>query len=185
MVAAIIAGPILAVQVQKYLESFNESKKRKMALFETLMSTRGDKAFHTHVTALNKIDIEFYGKSVLGIRSQSNGEKKVTKAWKMYNDHLNSRDGADEYKAWALRGEPLFINLLYVMSQHLGYEFDEVQLRRDFYKPQGHVNVQTDQEIIRAGIVDVLAGRKPIPVVVTYLPPYTPIEPSTNVKSQD
>jgi hypothetical protein len=156
-----------------------------MALFETLMSTRGDKAFHTHVTALNKIDIEFYGKSVLGIRSQSNGEKNITNAWKMYNDQLNSRYVADEFKAWASRGDQLFIKLLYVMSQHLGYEFDEVQLKRDFYKPQGHVNVETDQEKIRAGIVDVLDGLKPIPVAVTYLPPYPPIEPSTNVKSQD
>ena len=40
MIAAVLSGPILAVQVQKAIESWKESKHRKTAIFKTLMSTR-------------------------------------------------------------------------------------------------------------------------------------------------
>ncbi len=40
MTAAVIAGPILAVQSQKIIESFLSKKQRRLNLFHTLMSTR-------------------------------------------------------------------------------------------------------------------------------------------------
>ncbi len=183
MIAAVIAGPILAVQAQKYLESLKENKRRKMVLFQTLMSTRANRVSHAHVSALNMIDIEFYGKTVLGKRSQSSGEKKITNAWKVYNDQLNTKFTDDRLDAWAEKRDELFTALLYAMSQHLGYDFDEVQLKRDCYKPLAHGDVETEQQKIREGLVAVLDGKKAIPMAVTYLPPYHPIEPEAPEKS--
>ncbi|GIU03407.1 hypothetical protein TUM4261_00750 [Shewanella sp. c952] len=184
MVIAVIAGPILAVQAQKYLESIKENKRRKMGLFHTLMSTRANRVSQAHVSALNMIDLEFYGKTLFGKRSQSAGEKKITNAWKVYNDHLNEKFTKDRLGAWADKRDDLFTALLYAMSQHLGYDFDEVQLKRDCYKPMAHGDVEAEQQKIREGIVAVLDGKKSIPMAVTYLPPYHPIEPEmADVKS--
>ena len=161
MIAAVIAGPILAVQAQKCLESLKANKRRKMALFQTLMSTRANRASQAHVSALNMINIEFYGKTVLGKRSQSSGEKKITNAWKVYNDQLSSKCSDDTIAAWADKGDELFTALLHTMSQHLGYDFDEVQLKRDCYKPMAHGDVETEQQKIREGLVAVLDGKNP------------------------
>lgn len=185
MIAAVIAGPILAVQAQKHLESLKENKRRKMSLFQTLMSTRANRVSQAHVSALNMIDIEFYGKKIFGKRSQSNGEKKITNAWKVYNDHLNSKFTEERLDAWADKRDELFTALLYTMSQYLGYDFDEVQLKRDCYKPAAHGDVEADQQKIREGLVAVLDGKKSIPMAVTYLPPYHPIEPEVVEKVEE
>lgn len=59
MVAAMIAGPILAVQAQKIIESLQRKRDRRLTLFFTLMSTRATRLAPDHVSALNMIDIEF------------------------------------------------------------------------------------------------------------------------------
>ena len=177
MIQAVIDGPILAVQAQKYLESIKESKKRKLQIFHALMSTRATRLAQDHVAALNMIDIEFYGKTRFGKRHQSSGEKKITNAWKVYNDHLNNQASEDRIDAWAEKSDELFTSLLYFMAQHLGYEFDEVQLKRDCYRPIAHGDIENEQHKLRQGLVAVLDGKKPIPMAVTYLPPYHPIDP--------
>lgn len=40
MTAAVIVGPVLAVQIQKTLEQFRERKQSRFSIFRTLMSTR-------------------------------------------------------------------------------------------------------------------------------------------------
>ncbi|MCG0019452.1 DUF6680 family protein [Vibrio parahaemolyticus] len=64
-IGAVIIGPILAVQAQKIIENITERKRRKLQLFHTLMETRATRLSGAHVSALNMIDLEFYGKSVL------------------------------------------------------------------------------------------------------------------------
>ena len=71
-VAAIIIGPILAIQIQKILDNLREKKKRRITIFKTLMSTRATRLNKEHVEALNMIDIEFYGRMFFGIQYQTN-----------------------------------------------------------------------------------------------------------------
>jgi len=177
MIIAVIAGPILAVQAQKYLEGLKENRSRKMRLFQTLMSTRATRLAQEHVAALNMIDIEFYGKNRFGKRSQSAGEKKITNAWKIYNDHLGSQVPDNRAQSWADKRDELFTSLLYALSEHLGYDFDEVQLKRDCYRPNAHGDIENEQHKLRAGLVAVLEGKKSIPMNVTSLPPYHPVDP--------
>jgi hypothetical protein len=186
MVASVIAGPILAVQAQKRIELLRDKKQRKLRVFYTLMSTRATRLSSEHVGALNMIDIEFYGRKIFGHRWQSRDDKSVTNAWKTYNDHLNSKipddikdkpEKVDSWNdLWNRKCFDLFAALLYAMSQALGYDFDEVQLKRDCYSPIAHGSLEKDQEVIRAGMVALMSG-KPLPIAVAYLPPYHPIDP--------
>lgn len=98
-IAAIILGPILAVQAQKILEGRREKRTRRLDLFRTLMKTRAERISRDHVQALNMIDIEFYGRRIFGRRFQIKKEKRVTNAWKTYNDHLNQRTQYDSIES--------------------------------------------------------------------------------------
>jgi len=170
MVAAIIAGPILAVQVQKIIESLQRKRDRRLKIFFTLMSTRATRLAPDHVSALNMIDIEFYGRRILGVRLQTSSEKKVTNSWKTYNDHLGTEYAPERFDAWNERVFELFTSMLYAMSQALGYDFDEVQLKRDCYRPKGHNEIEDQQYAIRNGMVEILTGKKSLPMAVTYFP---------------
>lgn len=169
MILAVILGPILAVQTQKYLELIQETEKRKLHIFRTLISTRATKLSQDHVTALNMIDIEFYGKKYFGKRNQSEGEKKITNAWKLYNDHLNNNSPYGNPDIWNEEVDKLFNSLLYSMAKHLNYDFDEVQLKRDCYRPMGHENIEKSQLKILQGLVEVLDGEKAIPMTIESL----------------
>jgi hypothetical protein len=178
MVVAVIAGPILAVQAQKRIERIREKRGRKLRIFHTLMSTRATRLSPEHVSALNMIDLEFYGVKILGHRWQSKSEKKVTNAWKTYNDLLNDKAFVENrFEAWSEKRDELFTAVLYAMSQALGYDFDEVQLKRDCYRPVAHGDIENEQHKIRKAMVDVFEGTRPLPIAVTYLPPYRPIDP--------
>lgn len=107
MTMAIILGPILAIQAQKTIEVFQETRKRRMELFRTLMSTRAERLNRNHVQALNMIDIEFYGRLLPFIRTryQTKKEQAVTHAWKSYNSHLNQKDEYDSLDQWGKKGD--------------------------------------------------------------------------------
>ncbi|MHA6848823.1 DUF6680 family protein [Ralstonia syzygii] len=54
MVGATIAGPILAVQAQKWVERAREATNRRSLIFTTLMATRQSRISMEHVRALNQ-----------------------------------------------------------------------------------------------------------------------------------
>lgn len=163
-ISAIIIGPILAVQAQKFLEAVRYKKQRRLNLFHTLMSTRATRVSNEHVGALNMIDIEFYGRKIFGHRFQTPTEKSITNAWKNYNDQLNTPYAPEQLAMWADKGDVLFTTLLYKMSNALGYDFDEVQLKRDCYRPIAHGNLDEEQHKLRTALIEVMEGRKPIPI---------------------
>lgn len=78
MVLAVFVAPVFAVQVQKLIEQFQETRKRQLHIFKTLMATRATGLSLDHVQALNLIDLECKGKRF----------KKTREAWKSYLDHL-------------------------------------------------------------------------------------------------
>ena len=54
VITAIIIAPVLAVQVQKYIESKKEKRNRKMQIFTNLMATRATPLYPIHVESLNR-----------------------------------------------------------------------------------------------------------------------------------
>lgn len=173
MTVAVILGPILAVQAQKFIERTQEKKNRRMALFKALMSTRAERLNRDHVQALNMIDIEFYGRLLpfLKTRYQTRKEQAVTHAWKSYNSHLNQKDEYESLDQWIKKGDELFTNMLYAITQSLNYDYDKVQLQRDCYRPIAHGNIENTQLAILDGLDQLVNKGRPLPMFVVNFPP--------------
>jgi len=173
VILAIVIAPILAVQIQKFIENTKEIKVRKMNIFRTLMSTRATPLFPQHVEALNMIDIEFFN------------NKEITDAWKLLLDNFENypQDTKDpnylaKLDACSEKSKDLLADLLFEMAKSLNYTFDKVHLKRGAYIPKGHADYMLDQEFIRRAFVGVLSGQVPIPIKVVSVP-------SEEVQSQD
>lgn len=179
-VIAIVMGPILAVQAQKISELVREKRIRKVVIFKTLMATRASRVSFDHVKALNMIDIEFYGKRILGVKFQSNKYNRVTLDWKTYHDNLNAKDDDTKSKTWLDKNDELFIDLLFEISGALGYDFDKIQLKRGAYSPIAHGEQEIDALTIRRSLSKILSGEEALPMKVVSMPGYklVPIEDS-------
>ena len=106
-IVAILAGPVLAIQIQKYLEEKRELKRRKIRVFRELMVTRSTVLSPRHVEALNTIQMEFSAKDP--------NEKKVLDAWQLYINHLSRRNVPDA-ATWTARGPEILEDLLLEMA---------------------------------------------------------------------
>lgn len=176
MVAAVIAGPILAVQAQRWVEILRERRNQRLYTFKRLMATRGATVSPGHVEALNMIDLEFAG----------NGKKDVAvrRRWREYLDHLGSLPQDPDQQgrqldSWSQRNGELLADLLVDMGNAVGYDFDRVQVRRGIYTPVGHANFELETQALRRGFLEVLVGRRTIPLDVRSLPG-VPMIPADN-----
>jgi hypothetical protein len=172
-IVAALLGPILAVQAQKAVEAYKERRTSKFKVFEKLMATRASTVSVEHVQALNMIDLVFFGSIKFGFHRRSRKEQLVLDAWKEYLDHLNTRTDPSNMHAierWAERKDNLFIEMLYAMSQDVGYKFDKVQLKRGAYSPMAHEKIDSENEALRQATLAVLAGKQSLNMNVTSFP---------------
>lgn len=152
-IIAILVGPVAALYIQRRLDISREARNRKLGVFKTLMSYRATSLAPVFVQALNLIDVEFDG--------DNEKEKNVRNAWKELLDLLNnfrSTPNAQE------KTRELTADLLQAMGLCLGYDFDRVQVKKGAYYPEGLVNTEQEQHAVRRGILDVLQGKRRIPV---------------------
>ncbi len=150
-ILAILLAPLVAVQVQRWLEVFREERGRRLHVFKTLMATRAATVSPEHVQALNMIDLEFHGKRY----------KSVTDAWKAYLDHLASfpkEAGEPAQQQWADRRVDRLTTLLMEMGKCLGYEFDEVHVKKGVYAPEAHGQIENENMLLRRGLLQLLYG---------------------------
>lgn len=153
-------GPIIAVQLQKFIERRSAGKNNKEAIFRTLMATRAIRAGSPdHVQALNMIDLYYASNSVR--------DKSVRTAWKIYFDALQQPidPRSPDIQSKMDRHVDLLVDLLHAMSGALGYDFDKVQIKRGAYYPQSHFDDLIARQIIREGMVRVAQGQAALPVV--------------------
>lgn len=160
MVLATAVSPLIAVQVTRYLDDRNEERGRKLQVFKTLMATRAQNISPIHVEALNRIDLEFSAK-----RKQ---EKPVVEIWQQYLDHLGNE--AMDATAWNQRRVDLLVDLLYAMGQSLAYDFSKTQIKNGIYSPAAHGRIETEQERVRQLTLELLEGKRPLPMWVANLP---------------
>lgn len=172
MVFAVLAGPLLAVQVQKWLETRRDRRARQLHIFRVLMATRHAAISPGHVEALNMIDVDFQSVHA------------VTSAWKAYLDHLSNAPQEDPkdpalWKArnatWAERSPEILAHLLHAMATSLGYRFDETHLKRHVYSPRGLADLEIDQLIIRRGAAMLLSNQTALRIVDASQRPSEPL----------
>lgn len=159
MIGAVLIGPLIAVQTQKWIEKSRAGFEQKLWVFKTLMATRGTTVAPLHVQALNMIELEF------SMKKQC--EKQVIEAWKLYLDHLcegphdfQAEDYQSKLNSWSEKSKDYLVDLLHKMALSLGYDFDKVQLKKGAYTPKGHADLEMEQYFIRKGVIDIIAGNK-------------------------
>jgi hypothetical protein len=154
-VAVALAAPIIALQLQKWLDGRHESRSRKLTIFKNLMMYRLTPLSPNFVQSLNLLDLEFDGKN--------EKERAIRERWKILLDHFNNYAAA---KDPVEKGRELTVELLKAISKYFNYDFDEVYLKRGAYYPQLFVDVEQEQHALRRGFLDVLNGNRRIPVGV-------------------
>jgi len=159
MILATALSPVIAVQVTRYLDDRNEERGRKLRIFKTLMATRAYNISSAHVEALNSIDLEFSLKKRI--------EKLVVETWQQYLDHLGNQQM--DPAAWNIRRVDLLVELLYAMGISLGYDFNKTQIKNGTYSPTAHGRIDDEQSRIRSLMLEVLDGKRELPMRVTRL----------------
>lgn len=152
-IIAILVGPVAALYIQRRLDISREGRNRKLGVFKTLMSYRATALAPVFVQALNLIDVEFDG--------DNEKERNVRNAWKELLDLLNNYRSTPNAQE---KTRELTADLLQAMGTCLGYDFDRVQVKKGAYYPEGLVNTEQEQHAVRRGILDVLQGKRRIPV---------------------
>jgi hypothetical protein len=169
MIMATAISPLIAVQVTRRLDERNEERGRKLQIFKTLMATRAYNVSHTHVEALNRIDLEF--------SASRKSEKAVLDAWQQYLDHLANITQNSE--SWNEKRVDQLVDLLYAMGKSLGYDFNKTQIKNATYSPRVHSRVENEQETLRQMTLELLEGKRVLPMFVTNLPNQTAADKAT------
>jgi hypothetical protein len=160
MILAVLIGPICAVRLTRHLDNKKEIRERKLEIFKTLMATRSYSVSWDHVVALNRIDLEF--------AKNKKDERDVVNAWKAYHDLLS--DKTIPFEQWSTKRLDLFVDLLHTMAKVLDYDFDKTHIKNSAYSPIAHESIEAEKKAIRAGLIELLEGRKSIPMNIVNSP---------------
>ncbi len=160
IVFSTLMGPVLAVQAQKLIERATEKSRRRFAVFNALMVTKGTRLDLEHVRALNSIDIEF------------RDYPKVIEAWRLYVAHLNALyDRTNEAQSiqWQAKGSDLFIELLAQIAKAVRVKIDRERLS-GIYIPEGHFKREVAQLEVLNNAAAVLSGKQSLKMSVVDFP---------------
>ena len=150
---AIVLGPILAVQAEKWIERLMEERREKLIIFRTLMRTRNNIVSHEHVDALNMIALVFSKKK--------RKDLEVLKKWDSYLNFRNSPAPTSTEPAvqleFANRAANHLKNLLIAMATTLGHRFDQEHIER-VYSPQAHNLEAAENQAARQLLLRLLRG---------------------------
>jgi len=165
MIVAVFIGPIVAVQLTELLRRRQDTQKRRVHVFRTLMATRRSNLAATHIEALNLLELEFH--------SSHAQDKKVVDGWKMYLGHLcdpnyQPKDG------WEQRRQELLVDLLYEMNVAIGYSFDKSSIKSGSYAPQAYCDFEGENTESRKLWLEILRGQRELPMRASIVPPPVP-----------
>jgi len=160
VILAILIGPIIAVQLTRYLDNQREIRERKVNIFKTLMATRAYTISWAHVEALNRIDLEF--------DKNDRKEREVIEAWKEYLDLLHNTSIPIEQ--WGVKRIDILVELLHKMARVLNYDFDKTHIKNSSYSPRAHGETEDQHAALRKGLIEVLDGKRPVPMEITNWP---------------
>ena len=163
IILATLVAPVLAVQAQKWIERFRDSNRRKEQIFNVLMTTRGNRLSDKHVEALNTVGMEYH-------HYKNGAGADVVKAWRGYIHFLNSNKITPDQIYKPLEEQVLkelndrFVQLLCAMSNFLGYDYDEVSIRTDYYMPSISDRNNENSIVINEGLAAVFRNQYAVPV---------------------
>lgn len=158
IIVATFTGPVAAVLVTRWVDKLRDREKRRLEIFRALMRTRKMPLSQDHVSAINLIEVEFHER------------KKVMAGLKELLDHFHEGYGVnktvDELKAANDKSDMLRTSLLSAMADALGYKFEQMEIHRGGYTPQGWGVELDEQMTARRGLAELLSGRRTLPISV-------------------
>jgi Family of unknown function (DUF6680) len=156
-IIAIFSGPILAVIVTRFIDHRRLKQTRRLEVFRTLMRTRRMRLNPDHVGALNLVEIEFYS------------EKAVIDSWKAYWNHLHPVLPPNQTEVQQMQlirdRDALLTKLLHAMAKSLRIDIEQLDILEGGYAPQGWLDDEMTEKQLRALTLDILSGRRGIPVM--------------------
>lgn len=155
MIAAVFAGPIVAVQLTEYLRKQQDTHNRRVHIFRTLMTTRRSILAVAHIESLNLLELEFH--------SSNQRDKKIVDSWKLYLAHLCDKEYQPK-EGWEQKRQELLVDLLYDMSIAIGYSFDKSSIKTGAYSPQGHSDFENENTEARKLWLEILRGNRELPM---------------------
>lgn len=146
----LMLSPVIAIQVQKWLQDRQNKIERKRTIFRTLLTSRGNQNSEKCLEALHLIDIEF----------KDSKSAEVIEKWQTYSDYLinnalpDSKTQDEHYTA-----------LLFAISKHLKYNHDISILRKNYYTPKSlFTRGEYEKELLEL-IREIREGKIRIPIV--------------------
>lgn len=170
IVLATVAGPILAVQAQKWIESARAVAGRREYVFSQLMATRGARLDPDHVRALNMIDLAYYGRRLFGRPLRGKKSQAVLDCWRDYHDRLSTNTSTfsdGQWSAFIEQNEEIFLRLLDAMATERGINLDRAVLRKGAYHPNAMVEAFREGNLLRTKALAVLSGEQTLKVDIT------------------
>src|SRR6185312_3877740 len=111
---------------------------RRLNVFYALMRTRASPLAPDAVNALNAVPLEFYKLT------------NIMTAYRTFIAHTFTPGAGTQ--PWNDRRIDLLMDLTHSIGQKLGYKFTVAELKREFYAPQAHQDVDMDTFAIRSGL---------------------------------
>ena len=177
-VFATFVGPIAAVLLTRFVDRRREQERRRLDLFRILMRSRRMPLSPDFVGGLNLIEIEFID------------HPEVLKAWRTLLENFEGAPAAtqqDEARIGQKR-DYLRTVLLSQIAKSLRFNIPDLEIFRGGYSPQGHIDAEQEQAIVRRFYVDIALGRKgfpTIPIPQVGAPQQPPLSPPTTENSKD
>lgn len=155
IICATLAGPILAVWASEWRQARREAVEQRHKVFQTLLGTRSNRLNREHVDALNRIDFVFQGSNYAQVRE----------AWLLYRKHLQSSQAGltdQALQAFLAKSDDLLADLLFEISNSLGFSFSKSYIIEKSYRPDAHFISDVSLVEIQHLLLQVLKNGRPI-----------------------
>jgi hypothetical protein len=103
------------------------------------------------------------------IQTEFHDDEKVISAHKRYIDNLGGPalpPGSKEevIKRFVDDRDDAFNEMMFEIGKHLGFSLDRRELAKYSYAPQGWVNAEAEQDAVRRLALELLQGKRPLPI---------------------
>ena len=159
-IIALIAGPVLAVLITRWLDNRRDKKSRRWQIFRDLMCFRTHPTSQGFVTALNLIEVEFYD------------DWEVLNALKNLLEHYNKQEpqGQGLLQTHLREAEELRTLLIKEVALALGIELDSLDILGKGYYPVAWANLEDHEATMRHLLSDIMRGNRSFPVHIVEPP---------------
>ena len=159
-ICALMAGPVIAVLITRYLDEKREANRRKWEIFRNLMCFRKHPLSQGFVGSLNLLEVEFHD------------DKNVLAAWKSMYEHFCQEEPLAENhkKDFYDKRDKLRAAILQKVAFSLGIKLDSLDMFQSGYYPQGWDINESEELLMRKLLGEVLRGTRTFPVHLTNLP---------------